>query len=318
MRDHPVKPATYVYTFSCSEEERSLCKLEQRSLFGEDSSGAILTSSIKRDPSRSPFIKERLEVLIRAKTLGELMEELSALPALSSSFKVQLLNTNKRPYLEKIDYEERQRMEREIGQVIRGKADLNNPELLFGLLYDTKEWIFGSYLENKKQWLLHQRKPHHYSTALNTRVARAVVNIALPCPIGKTLIDPCCGMGTVLIEALSMGIAIEGSDRNPLVMKGARENIIHFGYSGQVLLRDMHDIQDHFDSAIIDMPYNLCSVISDDEKLRMMRSARRMTDRLVIITVEPLETLINQAGFQMIDRCEVSKSHFTRQILLCE
>ncbi|GAA3334615.1 hypothetical protein GCM10020331_103270 [Ectobacillus funiculus] len=76
-----------------------------------------------------------------------------------------------------------------------------------------------------------EKKPHSYSTSLSTRVARAVANIAVPDPTGIKAIDPCCGIGTVLVEALSMGINIVGSDINPLVLPGARENIAHFWLS---------------------------------------------------------------------------------------
>ena len=85
------------------------------------------------------------------------------------------------------------------------------------------KWIFGDYVKSEAVWYRHQKKPHGYSTALNTRVARAVVNIAIPNPSNIKAIDPCCGIGTVLVEARSMGINIVGSDRNHLILPGARE-----------------------------------------------------------------------------------------------
>lgn len=81
-------------------------------------------------------------------------------------------------------------------------------------------WIFGDYVEGESVWFRHQQKPNHYSTALSTRVARAVVNIAIPDPNGVKVIDPCCGIGTVLVESLSMGIDIVGSDNNPVILAG--------------------------------------------------------------------------------------------------
>src|SRR5690606_12520200 len=136
-------------------------------------------------------------------------------------------------------------------------------------------------------------------------VARAVVNIAVPDPEGKKVIDPCCGIGTVLVEALSMGIDIIGSDHNPLVMKEARENISHFGLNGSVLLQDIRDVSGSYDVAIIDMPYNLCSVITADEKLEMLQSARGFSKKMVVVTVEQLDTIIEQAGFKIVDSCVI-------------
>ena len=76
------------------------------------------------------------------------------------------------------------------------------------------------------------QKPEMYSTALSTRDARAIVNIAAPFPEGLKIIDPCCGIGTVLVEAMSMGIAIEGRDVNKRVVWGSRINLRHFGFEG--------------------------------------------------------------------------------------
>lgn len=96
-----------------------------------------------------------------------------------------------------------------------------------------------------------------YSTALSTRVARAVANIAIPHPKGVRAIDPCCGIGTVLVEALSMGINIVGRDINPRVVLGSRKNIAHFELEGTVEIGPIAEVVDDYDVAIIDMPYNL-------------------------------------------------------------
>ncbi|WP_237705274.1 TRM11 family SAM-dependent methyltransferase [Bacillus coahuilensis] len=171
-------------------------------------------------------------------------------------------------------------------------------------------------------WLNHQKKPHQYSTALSTRVARAVVNIAAPSIEGTRVIDPCCGIGTVLIEALSMGINIIGSDNNPLVMKGIRENLAYFGYECDVRLRDLRDIQvpihKQFDAAVIDLPYNLCSVITSEDQLSMLKQARLITKRLIIVTVENVKPILKESGFLVKDEGKIVKGSFIRHILVCE
>ena len=177
-------------------------------------------------------------------------------------------------------------IEREIGLHIPGEAELINPELLFGIMYVNGRWVFGKYFKNEAIWLQHQKKPHSYSTALSTRVARSVANIAVPNPTGIKAIDPCCGIGTVLVEALSMGIDIVGSDINHLILPGVRENIAHFGLVGEVTLKDIRNVTDSYDVAIIDMPYNLCSVITPEEQLEMLQSTRRFANKVVIITIE--------------------------------
>lgn len=311
-----MKIISYLYTYSCHEDEIFLCELEQRSLFGKNSEASIIESSLKVDPSRSPFIKERIDVFFECNTLEDLVESVKSMPAITATFKVMVVKPKDDG--DKMGFEERRMIERKIGLMIPGVADLAHPDIVFAVMKVSGKWIFGQYVESESIWLLHQKKPHQYSTALSTRVARAVVNIAVPNPSGIKAIDPCCGIGTVLVEALSMGIDIVGSDNNPLVMKGARENIAHFGYVGEVILRDIQDVNGSFDVAIIDLPYNLCSVISPEETLEMLQSARRFAKRVVIVTIEPIDSLVQDAGFTIVDRCIVSKGRFTRQVLVCE
>jgi tRNA G10 N-methylase Trm11 len=312
-----VKPNTYLYTYSCPEEERSLCYLETRALFGVNTESKILESPLKMDPSRSPFINERIGVIFTEETIEELIEKVKGLPPLKS-FKVKVIKPKKNSDFEKIGFDERRAIERRIGLAVSGQPNLNHPEVVFAIIKRQGKWVFGYLEENKSVWFTHQKKPYQYSTALSTRVARAVVNIAAPNPIGLKVIDPCCGIGTVLVEALSMGIDIVGSDNNPLVMKGARENLAYFGLNGQVILRDIRGVTGYFDVAIIDMPYNLCSVITPQEQLEMLQSARGFTKRMVIITIEPIDDVIKEAGFKVVDRCEVLKGKFVRQIIVCE
>ncbi|UII56439.1 RNA methyltransferase [Cytobacillus spongiae] len=311
------EPATYLYTFACREEEQSLCQLERRSLFGVDTEENVISSPLKIDPSRSPFIKFRMAVIFTSETIEDLIEKIKEIPPFKDRFKVAVINLSKEDQ-EKIKYSKRREIERRVGLSIQGEPDLVQPEVILAVLKVNNRWYFGSYMENKSVWLFHQKKPHSYSTALSTRVARAVVNIALPDPIGKKAIDPCCGIGTVVVEALSMGMIMEGSDINPLVMKGARENIAHFGYKGDVIVRDIRNVTGAYDAAIIDMPYNLCSVLSKEDQLEMLESARGFTEKLVVVTIEPIDHLIKQAGFKISDRCEVTKGNFTRQVIVCE
>ena len=145
-----------------------------------------------------------------------------------------------------------------------GEPDLNHPDLIFGLVTLGGRWYFGIYHKSESVWLHHLKKPREYSTALSTRVARAIANIAVPNPKGIQAIDPCCGIGTVLVEALSMGIDIVGRDINPLVTSGSRENVAHFGYTCDVTVGPISEVTKNYDVAIIDMPYNLVTYVTPD------------------------------------------------------
>ncbi len=314
MTENKQKAKNYIYTFSRHEDENSLCCLEMRSLFGFDTETTILESTRQIDPSRSPFIKERIDVIYEGENLDDIVHQVVDLQ-LEATFKVVFINLDKR---EKVAFEKRRAWERQVGLHIQGKVNLQNPELLFAIINVNGRWLFGQYFASEAVWYKHQSKPQNYSTALSTRVARAVVNIAVPNPAGIKAIDPCCGIGTVLIEALSMGIDIDGSDLNPLALRGTRENLAYFGFQTEVTLRDIRNVTGNYQVAIIDMPYNLCSVLDPKEQLEMLQSARSFAKKVVIVTIETIDSIIEMAGFSIVDRCVAKKGSFTRQIIVGE
>ncbi|NOU64184.1 RNA methyltransferase [Paenibacillus sp. LMG 31461] len=316
----------YVYVFACHEDEQALCQLELRTLLGADAViEARYAVSVRRvEPSRSPFLKLRMDVAYEADSLPELASQLETLTVRGATFKVVFAETDTA-----VSYDRQRNVERELGLGLRGKAEMRRPEQYFAVTELGGRWLFGEGSYGEAVWLQHQQKPQNYSTALGTRLARAVVNIAVPEVAGTRVIDPCCGIGTVLVEAMSMGIDIVGYDINPLAVRGARVNLDHFGMPDVVQVADMRTLvpthptalpgspEPIYDALILDMPYNLCSVLPEAEKLDMLQTARRLARRAVIITTEQIDSLLIKAGFHIDSRCTVNKGNFSRQIIVC-
>ncbi|QFT90348.1 hypothetical protein FIU87_17040 [Bacillus sp. THAF10] len=309
---------SYVYTLGYSKEEHSLCFLEMRALFGQVTEQPIIKSKVGIDPSRSPFIRERIEILYEGETLQEIINQVKNIHMQDKTFKVIFSKINDRKESESIQYQERREIERQVGWVIEGEADVHKPDHTFGMATMDGRWYFGHYQKSDAVWLKHVKKPREYSTALSTKDARTIVNIAVPIVKDTRVIDPCCGIGTVLVEALSMGIDIEGRDINPLVTTGARENIAYFGFQGRVTLGPIQDVEDTFDVAIIDLPYNIATHATKEEQAAIIQHARRISQKAVIITVEQMDEEIVQAGFHIMDRGFTQKGRFKREILVCE
>ncbi len=289
-----------------------------RSFFGVDTTTNILKSSIEVLPSRSPFIKERIEVMYEGNYLSQILEQVEAIQLNGATFKVIFNKINDLNPSDKIEYDDRRSIERDLGLHIDGEADVNHPDLTFGIIPLGGRWYFGKYLKNEAIWLHHMKKPRNYSIALGTRLARAAVNIAIPKPEGISAIDPCCGIGTVVIEALSMDINMVGRDINPHIIQGARANTAHFGYDTELVLGDIGDVHATYDVAIIDMPYNLFSSTTPEEQLSLLQHTRRFAKRVVIITIETIDDMIVEAGFIIKDRGVAKKRAFSRQIIVCE
>lgn len=316
--DENKKIQSFIYTYAFSKEERSLCRMEMRSLFGIESESKLMKSTNKIDPSRSPFIKERIDIMFEGDDLPDILAQVQQIELFEETFKVLFVKINDLDKSEKIEYDKRRVIEREIGMHIHGEADIHDPDHTFGIVTMGGRWYFGKYQKGESVWFHHLKKPREYSTALSTRVARAVVNIAVPNPDGIRAIDPCCGIGTVLVEALSMGIDIVGRDINPLAAGGSRENIAYFGLQGDVTLGPIADVSNSYDVAIIDLPYNLYTHITPEEQFSILQHARRFSKKVVVITIETIDEMIEAAGFIITDRCVAKKSLFSRQIIVCE
>lgn len=291
--------------------------MEMRAFFGQDTTDNVIMTDVAIDPSRSPFIQARLEVCIEADNLETLAEKASLLET-DGTFKTVCLNDMELGDTEKIGHVTRRKIERDIGLHIKGEPELDHPEEWIGIVCLHGRWFAGRLLHSSSDWHAHKQKPHMYSTALGTRLARAAVNIAVPHPQGKRVIDPCCGIGTVLVEALSMGIPIEGRDINPLVVYGSRKNIAYFGLEGDVAIGPISEVDTEYDVTIIDMPYNLFTHITAEGQLEILKEARRFSKRCLILTIENMDDMLEVAGFTIADRCLARKGTFSREVVLCQ
>jgi tRNA G10 N-methylase Trm11 len=114
-----------------------------------------------------------------------------------------------------------------------------------------------------------------------------------------------------------MGIHITGRDINPLVTRGSRENIAYFGYTCNVTTGPIADITAHYDAAIIDLPYNIFTHTSPEAQLSILSHARRIADKVIVVTIEHVDHLTEAAGFHIKERCIAKKGKFSREILVC-
>ncbi|WP_025786300.1 TRM11 family methyltransferase [Sporosarcina sp. D27] len=307
----------HLYTYSRHTDEIELCRLEMRAFFNKDTHENFIFSETCIDPSRSPFMKERLDVLVTCNSIQEVADYVSTFTDDGQRFLIRCLNTMTLGETAKIAHPDRRKVERSIGMVMPGEADLFQPDILYGIVQIGQQFLFGNLTESISVWRQHVKKPEMYSTALSTRVARAVSNIAVPHTEGVKAIDPCCGIGNVLVEALSMGIDMDGRDINPLAVLGSRKNIEHFGLAGDVMHGPIEEAPGHYDSAVIDMPYNLYTHVTREQQASILQAARTLTDKLVIVTIESMDDLLIDAGFEIVDRCIAKKAHFEREIVVC-
>jgi tRNA G10 N-methylase Trm11 len=282
-------------------------------LFGIEPDRKDFYANVYVGPSRSPFIKHCISILYKASSLGDLKEKITADKLWAERYKVYYINLEG----EIPSYHESKAAEREVGRCILGEAELDAPATIFGITKREGCWIFGYCESNDYHWQKHKVKPFSYSNSLSVEVSRALVNIAVPAIGSATLIDPCCGVGTVVMEALDQGIDVEGYELNTSIGWNAKKNLEHFGFKNVITVGDMHTIEKHYDSAVLDLPYGVFTSIKPGEQMALIKHTRKIADRAVIITFEEMSENISSCGFKITDTCTVAKGKFWRHIYLC-
>lgn len=307
----------YIYSFNYDNSESELCKLESKSIFNKEEKNKLLFSELKVEPSNSAFIKKRLDIILFSEDYSTLINEIKRKSISIEGFKVEYLVLD----ADTTEYAERLKMLRDIGYSIEGDTDYYSPTITYALCYYEGIWYFGVLIKNDFAWHKHKQKPCSYSNSISINIAKALVNIASKGNKEKKLIDACCGVGTIMLEACFAGYNIEGCDINWKICRDARENLSYFNYNAKVYRSDIKDINRRYDAAIIDLPYNLLSCASDDDIIHIVESTAKIADRLVIVSISDISVLINNAAFRISNYCNVSKrgnTKFARKIWVCE
>ncbi|WP_342526966.1 RNA methyltransferase [Chryseomicrobium sp. FSL W7-1435] len=310
----------YLYTYGYTEDEGELAELEIRAFFGATVKGKVILSDISIDPSRSVFIREKLHILTQATNVADLIEKAREYGCASESYKVIFLKHELSNMTGEWKVEQRLQLARTIGNQMPGILDLKTPSRIYAITNLNGVWYLGNYEKSKPIWMKHVKKPQGYSTALNARTARTLVNIANPHEEALTMIDPCCGIGTVLVEAASMGMLVKGRDKNPLACSGARDNLQYYNYPIpiDIEIKVIEDEQGQYDVAFLDLPYNLYTHSTEVQQHALITHAARIADRVVIVTIDSMDEAIQHAGLQIVDRATTTKQRFTREILICQ
>ena len=307
----------YLYSFIYDNTEKDLCKLESKYLFDIEEQNKLLFSNIKIEPSYSAYIKSRLDIISIANDFSNLIVEIKKEGLSMEGAKIEYLALDD----DSTGYTEGLEKMREIGCIIDGIPDYYSPKLIYALCFIEGVWYFGILNKNGYAWKDHKEKPHSYSNSISINIAKSLVNFATKGNKEITLLDGCCGVGTIMLEACYAGITIDGCDNNWKICKNARENLAYFNYSANIFHSDIKEISNTYDAVIIDLPYNLASRATEKEITHIVESTAKNANRLIIVTIADITDLIHNIGFEILDYCTVSKRgkrQFARRIWVCE
>lgn len=307
----------FLYIFNYDYHHEELCKLESRQVFSKEVKDKFLFSEKEINPNLSPFIKSRMDVLASTDDYAELLQLVLQLNIELHDFNVEYLILTG----DSANKSQRREKQKDIGFCIHGRPDFKNPKITYAICLHQGVWYFGELQKEDAEWHKHRQKPHSFSNSIGTIIAKTLVSLAAKGNTDARLIDACCGVGTVVLEACISGFHIEGCDINVRAYQHAVQNLEHYNYTAKLHFCDIKDLETRYDAAIIDLPYNLYSLTGDNNTAsHIISAAAALADRLVIVSIADIEDVIHAAGMQVVDYCTVvkrGKSLFTRKIWVC-
>ena len=285
----------YAYIFNYREMDQMLFALECKHLFGVELDEKVLISDMDVSGEHSPFMHEKMTILAESDHPDGLVDEVEKLYLESDVYKVIFLGKRTN-----VDY-----------------FSLYEPKILYGIIHHKGMWYFGLAEKMEKRWLKHQNKPHSYTYSLPVRLARVAISLAGRNDRSRTLIDPCCGVGTVVLEGLHLGYDIKGIEMNPPIAQDANKNCAYYGYPEVITCMDMTVSDEHADCAILDIPYGVMENVDDQTQKKLLAGCRKMANELVLFSVEPMEKMLEETGWHIEAQVPFVKQQFVRYITVC-
>jgi tRNA (guanine10-N2)-dimethyltransferase len=225
---------------------------------------------------------------------------------------------------------ELQEVNKRLGAILakHGRVDLEQPTIIVRVFQGEKlQLLLEREATGYRRCLEHHlnRRPRFAPVSLPPRLARAMVNLALPSGVGK-LLDPFCGTGGLLIEAVDCKLDASGSDLDGEMVDATRENMLHFGFSATLEQGDAAAVVQQIRPAAIatDPPYGR-SASTGHEPLDTLLArfsaacaeALPIGGRLVLTLPNP--ALLPQVGFRELHHYEwYVHGSLTRHLLVLE
>jgi len=274
-----------------------------------DDDGFARCTSIDR-VGRAAYLRFGASRLAQAQTLEAMLGEIARLRIQAEAFRVEILmlaGGEPVPGFQTMTA---------VADLIEGDPNLTGPLRRFVVVSRRDGFTFGEILRTADGvWKRHDEKPLRTSSSLPSRLCRAIVNLAVR--PGDVVMNPCCGTGSFLLEAASMGVEAHGMDHNPRMVWMSRENVVHFGYcpSPSVEQSEANEWKRTGDVVLTDLPYDRNCKTTDANVREILNSAVNLAPRGVFVAEIDLTGWLREAGFSRVTVYQVPKTpRFTRYV----
>lgn len=312
---------TYVYRLSPPVGYYELAALEFSALTGEavpssprrneyrEAEGLerLVRARVGVDLLRSAYVAECFRLLAEAPSLQDLLVAAEKLLLRRERFRVSVRRIGE------VAAPPSQEIERAVADIIEGRPDLSRPTTVIVVVAREGDWLLGELVSRTcNGWRGHEQRPFQYSSALPPRIGRALVNlVAAP---GDRLIDPCCGVGTVLVEASAMGIEPFGWEINAALAEHAAANLCHHHQGASIVVGDGRTARGRWQGAVLDLPYGQQSIKDDRVCRGLVERAVEVADLVAVVTVDDMTGLLDGLGCEMLGVAELIKSRLIRRV----
>jgi len=289
------------------DEELELAKAELSALAGHVSGGRVATGPIAPDVTRSAYVRLSADQLASGRNWAQLGAAIAGLDLRCENYRIEVFRPGP-----KVDVNAA-RLQKSIADLISGRPNLDNPRIQFALIVAQEMWRFGVIVSRSAQhWRSQANRPYNCSHGLASQMARALVNlVAAP---GDALLDPCCGSGTVVAEALRDGIHAWGVEINPSLARQAAANLRSLKLPANVMVGDARRLRGNFDAAVIDFPYGHSTPVESSLHADILTNLRTQVDRMALVCGCDESRLLHQLGLTIRQQALVPKGQLTRYI----
>ncbi len=283
---------------------------ECRSLTGgvPDDDGVAACNTVEL-VGRAAYVQQGVEVIASAGCFDELVAAVAEQDFPADAFRIDLHDPSGRIDRSTVE------AATALADVIPHGPDLRRPRHRFVVAASAERVWFGEVVaETDASYRRHDSKPWTTSSSLDGRFARALVNLV---PTARSVLDPCCGAGSIVLEAASLGLDAFGVDWKPAMVGMTQQNLAHFGYDATVVRADSRVHHQVADAIVTDLPYGH-AIDADEPTIRaVLERGVEAAPLAVYVARADITIWLRAAGYREVDVYTVRKrAGFTRWVHL--
>jgi len=255
--------------------------------------GFVRCDSVAR-VSQSAYVRWGARFIAHAPTLDDLAAAVAADPPRGDDFRVDFTRLGGDEVVKRLDAIVA------VANVLPDYPNLDQPQHVYQLVQRHDGFWFGEVVvECEHGYAPHRERPYRTSGSMPPRLARALVNIVAP--PARSIVDPCCGTGTIILEALALGLEARAGDVNPRMVGMTRENAAHFGHTIEPREGDAVSWDVEADAVVTNLPYGHNLEAHEGNLRGILDAGRRMAPVGVYVTPHDLTPMLRDAGYTHVE-----------------